>query len=84
MLMRSVKLGVKALSIRAGYSGKTKLKGVKLSKPQIGASGIEYAVIAGLIIVAFVAAFNQLDLSGFFANIVTQLSEVIGLAEEEG
>lgn len=83
MLVRSIKLGVKALD-SVSYSNKPRSKNVKLRKPQIGASGIEYAVIAGLIIVAFVAAFNQLDLAGFFENIVTQLSEVIGLAEEEG
>ncbi len=82
MLVRSIKLSVNALT-SVSYRSKPRSRNVKLRKPQIGASGIEYAVIAGLIIVAFVAAFNQLDLAGFFQNIVTQLSGVIGLADDD-
>ena len=50
---------------------------MNLKKPQVGASGIEYAVIAGLIVVAFVAAFTTLDLAGFFTQIATDLGDVI-------
>ena len=57
-------------------------KRMNLRKPQIGASGIEYAVIAGLIIVAFVAAFSVLDLDQFFTDIATELGDVIPAAAE--
>ena len=83
MLLQTVKLGVSSLRARINAGSKSKSRAIKLGKSQIGASGIEYAVIAGLIIVAFVAAFSTLDLDGFFTNIASELSGVVGEAEAE-
>jgi len=83
MLLQTVKFGVTSLSSRMIAGKKIRSSGIKLGKSQIGASGIEYAVIAGLIIVAFVAAFSTLDLDGFFTNIASELSGVVGEAEAE-
>lgn len=83
MLLQTVKFGVSSLRARINGGSKFKSGGMKLGKSQIGASGIEYAVIAGLIIVAFVAAFSTLDLDGFFTNIASELSDVVGEAEAE-
>lgn len=81
MLLQAVKYGVSSLSARAGLLRSKQSGGIKLDKSQIGASGIEYAVIAGLIVVALVAAVATLDLDTIFTNLSTEISEVIPTEE---
>lgn len=58
------------------FSGFKKKMSVK-SREEKGASAVEYALIAGLIAVAIIAAVQTLgtDISGVFTDISTQLTK---------
>lgn len=51
-------------------------KGItKFRKDEDGASAIEYAIMAALLIVAIIAAVELLDLQGIFTNINTSIND---------
>jgi pilus assembly protein Flp/PilA len=49
-------------------------KFVQLKNDERGASAIEYAVMAAILIVVIIAAINLLDLQGIFTNINTDIN----------